>query len=154
MTELIRPATWDDVMFIAENMRQADIGECRAGNLSPLDALTHSMDASIIAQTVLAPDTLKPGCIMGVCGSDYGPSWGAIWLLGTDDIARHRVPFLRRSKKVLANLYEDTGREVFYNYTWVNNHVHHTWLRWLGFTFFPATQFQYGRFYPFVKIKG
>lgn len=155
MTQLIRPPTMDDIEHIATNMRKADAEECEAGGFTPFGALAHSIGSSIVCKVVLAPDTLQAGAIMGVCPG-FSPSWGAIWLLGTDDIQRHRVPFLRRSKQVLADLYTETEKEVFYNYSYVENHVHHAWLRWLGFKFIRKTPFPpHGHlFWEFVKLKG
>jgi hypothetical protein len=144
----------DDVDYIANNMRDADVKECEAGGFTSFAALLHSINTSIICKTLITPDTREPGAILGVCPG-FSPSWGAIWLLGTDSIKQHRVPFLRRSRQALAELYEESGKEVFYNYTFVENTVHHSWLRWLGFTFLRKVPFHNGNeFYEFVKLKG
>ncbi|WP_316172971.1 hypothetical protein [Bradyrhizobium sp. SZCCHNRI2049] len=156
MTPLMRPPTLDDVEFIANHMRKADVEECAASGFTPLGALLQSIDLSIVCKCAIAPDTGQPGFVMGVCPSTLGPSWGAIWLLGTDDIKRHRVLFLRHSREVLASLYEETGKEVFYNYTFIENSVHHEWLRWLGFKFLRKVSLPpHGQqFIEFVKLKG
>jgi hypothetical protein len=145
----------DDIDHVVAHMRKEDVEECAAGGHTPFGALAMSISASIVCKAILAPDTGKPGAIMGVCPGNV-PSWGAIWLLGTDDIKRHRVIFLRRSKETLADLYTESGKEVFYNYSYVQNHVHHAWLRWLGFTFIRKVPFPpHGQlFWEFVKIKG
>lgn len=154
MTDLIRPTTQDDIEFIAENIRKEDAEECEAAGFSPAAGLALSKGTSIVCKTLLTPDTLQPGAVMGVCPG-FSPSWGAIWLLGTDDIKRYRVPFLRRSRQVLADLYDETRMEAFYNYSYVGNSVHHAWLRWLGFTFLRKVPLHNGHeFYEFVKIKG
>lgn len=155
MTSLIRSPSLEDVWHVGDNMRTDDIEECKAGGFTPLGALGHSIATSIVYKALVAPDTGLPGAILGVCPG-FSPAWGAIWLLGTDDIKRHRVTFLRNSRTTLKALYEETGKEVFYNYTYVENHVHHAWLRWLGFKFIrkvslPPHGYQ---FYEFVKIKG
>jgi hypothetical protein len=126
---------WEgDVEYVARNMRKADIEECEAGGFTPLDALRMSVASSIVCYTLTEPDTGLPGAILGV-GPGFDPAWGAIWLLGTSALKKHRYRFLRNSKPVLHDLYIETGKDVFYNYTYVQNHVHHAWLRWLGFTF-------------------
>lgn len=155
MNHLARPFQWDDVPFVAEHMRKEDAEECAAGGFTPFGALAHSTATSIVLKTLFTPDTKEPGAICGVCPGPI-PSWGAIWLLGTDAIKRHRVPFLRMSRETVNDLYEETGKEVFYNYTYVQNHVHHAWLRWLGFTFIRKVPLPpHGlEFYEFVKIKG
>jgi hypothetical protein len=145
----------DDIEHVATNMRKEDIEECEAGGLSPFGALAMSIENSIVAKVLVAPDTGKAGAILGVCHG-FSPSWGAIWLLGTDDIKRHRLTFCRQSRRTLPLLYEESGKEVFYNYTYVGNEVHHAWLRWLGFTFIRKVPLPpHGQhFYEFVKIKG
>jgi hypothetical protein len=136
-------------------MRKGDAEECAAGGFTPFGALAHSIETAIICKTLVTPGDQSPGAILGVCPGPI-PSWGAIWLLGTDAIKQHRVPFLRLSKQTLADLYEETGKEVFYNYTFIQNTVHHAWLRWLGFTFIRKVPLPpHGQqFYEFVKLKG
>lgn len=154
MNDLIRPYNMDDVDFIAEHMRKEDIEECGAGGLTPFQALLQSIGSSTVCKALLTPDTREPGAILGVC-EGFSPRWGAVWLLGTDAIKRHRIPFLRHSRDTMADLFQETGKEAFYNYTFVNNTVHHQWLRWLGFTFLRKVQLPpYGQeFYEFAKLR-
>jgi hypothetical protein len=152
---IMRPATLDDVSFVATRMRVEDAAECHAGGMSPLDALTLSYETSLVVYALLEPVLQVPGAILGVCPGVY-PKWGAIWLLGTDAIRKYRTTFLRNSKPALAHLYEETQKDVLYNYTFCENTVHHAWLRWLGFTFLRKINLPpHGQpFYEFVKIKG
>lgn len=153
--KLTRPATLDDVQFVTNQMRVEDIEEVKALGLSPLDALTLGYETSLVTYTLLTPDTNEPGALLGVAPST-NPMLGAIWLLGTDSIVKHRFTFLRNSRPTLAALFEETQKEAFYNITFCENTVHHLWLRWLGFTFLrkvnapPLGQ----PFYEFMKLKG
>jgi hypothetical protein len=150
---LVRTADWSDVEFLAERLRQHDIEEVGALGFSPLDALSHGFDNSAVCYTGLEPDTGLPLCMMGVVQSPY-PNLGLIWLLGTPAIQKHGWRFLSMSRPMLAEMFETTGFEGFYNYTYAKNHEHHKWLRWLGFTFIRKVKAGGSPFYEFIKLKG
>lgn len=151
---LHRDATLSDVIFVAHNMRVEDVEECRAGGLTPLDALTLSYYERIIAYTLLTPEG-TPAAILGINASPISDKFGIIWMLGTDAIKQHRFTFLRNCKPYLQSVYELTGKDCFYNYTYHKNDLHHAWLKWLGFTFIRRVSLPPHNeiFYEFVKLK-
>lgn len=153
MIDYLRPATPADVDHVAIHMRPEDRRECEAAGLASTEALWASYRTSEVAYSLVAPDG-EVVAVVGVCPGTNGPTWGAIWLLGTDGIKRNAKTFLKHSKEALAQLYADTGKEVFYNYTFSENTVHHDWLRWLGFTFLPSIKLGEADFIPFVRLKG
>jgi hypothetical protein len=152
---LHRLATWDDVYFVEDNMREEDKDECRAGGYTPFDAISLSYENSIVSYTLLTPEGV-PAAILGVSPSPLSPKFGLIWMLGTDDIRKHKFTFLRNCKPFLDTLYDELGMECLYNYTYAANSLHHSWIRWLGFTFLrqldlpPTGQ----PFIEFVRLKG
>ena len=150
-----RPTTWDDVQFIAKHMREGDKEECRAGGFSPLEALSQSFELSIVSYTLNTPDGV-PAAITGVSPSSIGANIGVIWMLGTDDISKHKIYALRRCKPFIANLYDELGMDCFYNCTYIKNKLHHSWLRWLGFTFLRTVTLPPDgqEFLEFVRLKG
>lgn len=150
-----RPTTWDDVCFIADNMREGDQDECMALGYQPFDALSRSFEDSIVTYTLHTPDGV-PASLAGVAPSPLGPKFGAIWMLGTDDISKHKIYALRRCKPFIANLYDELGMECFHNYTFAANTLHHNWLKWLGFIFLrKVTLPPYDQeFFEFVRLKG
>lgn len=152
---LFRPTTWDDVYFISDTMRGEDADECRAGGLTPFDALSFSVEESVISRTLLTPVTGEPAAIMGVSDSVLGPSFGSIWMLGTDALRKHKLTYLRQCKPFLNSLYTDLEKECFYNYTYCENELHHRWLQWLGFTFLRKVERppHGAHFYEFVRLK-
>jgi len=156
MRYLYRPSTQDDIAYVSQNMRKEDQDECWASGLSPDLALSTSNEGSEVSYALIAPDTRNPAAILGIAPSPFGPRFGVIWMLGTDDIRRHKFTFLRNCRPVLSALYEETNRECFYNYTYSRNTLHHAWLKWMGFVFLreapmPATN---EPFYEFVRLKG
>ena len=154
MNPYIRPVEPGDMEFVAEHMRIEDIEEVGALGLPPYDAVIHSTAVSPIVYTLLQPDQI-PCAIVGVATSSTYINWGTIWLLGTKGIEDHAVTFLRQSKPALDRLFNESGHDVLYNYTYVNNTVHHKWLRWLGFKFIrKVTLPPFDKeFYEFVRIK-
>ncbi len=153
--KVYRPTNWDDVYFVSDNMREEDQDECRAGGLTPFDALSLSFDQSDASFTLISPDGI-PAAILGVSPGHYGDHMGCVWMLGTDDIRKHKVHFLKHCRDGLQDLFDTTGKEGFYNYSYADNALHHSWLRWLGFVFLrPVNLPPYdNRFYEFVRLKG
>lgn len=153
--ELTRLTTKDDVEFVARFMRQHDKEEVGALGFSPLDALIHGYENSSVCYTGLTPDSYDPLCIMGIVPSTEFPDFGLIWLLGTPAIEKHGWRFLSMSRPMLAELFETTGYEGFYNYTYKANREHHRWLRWLQFKFIREITTPTGhQFYEFARLKG
>jgi hypothetical protein len=154
--DLYRPSIWDDVYFVADYMREEDQDECRAGGYTPFDALSLSFEQAIIAYTLVTPDTETPAAIVGVGDSSLGPEFGSVWMLGTDDIKKYKTTFLRRCKPFVNDLFDMSGKNCLFNYTYSENHLHHAWLRWLGFKFLREVELPpYGfSFIEFVRLKG
>lgn len=153
--QLHRNATLDDIAFVANYMRVEDVEECKAGGLTPFDALALSYKERLLAYTLLTPDTHSPAAILGVNESPISENLGIIWMLGTDAIRKHRFTFLRGCEQYVNLLFDVTGRDCFYNYTYHANALHHQWLKWLGFTFIRKVELPpYNEtFYEFVKLK-
>jgi hypothetical protein len=145
----IRPSDWNDVWYLAGQLRQADIEECAAHGHTPLDALAISRENSRVCYTLLDPAGQALG-MAGVAGD------GLVWLLGTPGIEKNTMAFLRHSMPVLRHFYREAGTDLLYNYTYSENKLHHKWLRWLGFTFIrQVTLPPLGKpFYEFARLKG
>lgn len=148
-----RHSTKDDVAYVAMRLRDADRLEVDAMKHSPLAALHMGYIGSDICYTLLSPEG-KPIAMLGVVPSQAYENLGAIWLLGTEGIEQYGYRFLRHSKQCLQELYDKTGYDAFYNATHKDNHVHHKWLRWLGFTFLRRITIDNSYFIEFVRLKG
>ena len=149
-----RTSVTEDVDFLASRLRGEDVEEVVAANNNPFDALSHGLAVSNPCYTLI-DRTETPVAMTGVTKGSYTNS-GIIWLLGTKGIEENSMTFLRHSKSCLDELYQSTGYDLFYNYTYVKNELHHKWLRWLGFTFLrtitmPSTGKE---FIEFVKLRG
>lgn len=155
MIDYARPATMDDVRHVAENMREEDIEEVGAFMLSPLTALTIGFNNSDLCYTLLSPEG-EPAAIMGISPQPYFKGFGSIWLLGTPLIEKYPMTFLRNTKPVLQGMFEDTGYDAFYNYTYAKNLLHHKWLKWTGFTFLRKVNLPplNEEFFEFIILRG
>lgn len=132
----IADATADHIRYIAHNLREADKREaCRITNSDDaVRAVLDSADNSRFTLVGLESGT-TPVAIAGVSHSDVYPSAGISWLVGTDRITEKPVQFLRQARSVLAQMFEMSACEIFYNVVDAENTVHQQWLSWVGASF-------------------
>ena len=135
MHSRLRPFVATDVEFVADNMREADRAELRAGGFSPSAGLRMSVDSSTHLITGLGTDG-NPAFILGA-QKRPDSSAAVIWMLGTDAIDRESKLFLLNSRPTLEALWELLDVSTLYNFVWKGNAVHIKWLRWLGFNLLP-----------------
>ena len=126
----VRPALLSDALAIAKNIRQADAMELSLYDFAPIDALKLGFYQSLQPLTVLTSSG-SPCAMFGVALTPRADI-GSIWLLGTSELFKIRVPFLRQSAMWLEHIsrpFSETGN-------WVDsrNKQHIRWLTWLGFT--------------------
>jgi hypothetical protein len=147
----VRPSESSDVDWLAPRLRRADLNEIAAyTGTTAKDALIHGYEHSIKCFTGVCDD--KPFIMFGA--SPVQEDVGSVWLLGTDDLLKARIPFLRQSKHWVNVLHEDFP--LLFNYVDARNSVHIRWLKWLDFKFINLHgSFGVGQlpFYEFVRIK-
>jgi len=141
MTEYaIVPTETRHIAALAGAMRKADVEEVWASSrLRPLEALTYSALVSRNPRTGMADGEVL--CIFGVAdnGSILGGAEHAPWMLATDALPKHALPFLKASHDYIAELRQD--------YAYLRNHVDARntlairWLRWLGFDILASIPF-------------
>jgi len=118
--------------FIADNIREADRSEIYDLTLmKPLEALKKSLDVSLVACTGLIDDT--PICVFGVGDTGLMFNTGRPWMIGTNEIDKAPVTFLRRNKRYVQKMLDCYG--FLENYVSKENERAIQWLKWLGFTF-------------------
>ncbi len=151
MAEHYRTSIRSDIDYLLAHMRPEDVAECLGGGSSPNEALAYGFMASTRCLTLIEPGNGAPAAMLGVTPSEYDCA-GKIWLLGTSAIERYPMTFLRHSREVLGQLY---GRyTLLYNFTFVENEMHHRWLKWLGFVFLRKVELTPDKFfYEFVRPK-
>lgn len=143
---VVEPSRAQDVHDILKaGLRPADAleVECAGGNpaCSLITGLAYSheclsivVDGRAVAMMGASP---MPGC----------PKLGVVWLLGTRDLDKIKVPFIRGSRQVLDRIAEPF--DVLANCVHQDNHLHIRWLSWLGFKFLAKR----GPFIEFARYK-
>lgn len=142
-----RPATMEDVFFLADRLRRADRDEVLAlGFRSPLLALESSFASSDAAFTGLIDGV--PAMMFGVGAPLFAES-GTVWALGTDVLTAHPREMLvygRRKIRELLELFPFLENWCDARYT-----AAHRWLKRIGFTLSdPLPHGPHGE--EFVKI--
>ena len=117
-------------MTQAVELRHADAEECRAGGLTPDEALEQSKSLSTHWWEIRAEDG-TPICWWGYAAPSLMGLYCNGWMLSTPEADNHKFYIARQSRFVLANLlraYPTVQAQV---------DVEHSravrWLKWLGF---------------------
>lgn len=125
------PATIEHAQELAANMRQADIEEVALLGRTPLQALTEGMDGAMVGTVNGRPLAMFGTIPYLTVLSEIG----CIWLLGSKDVPKHRMAFLRFSREYVALMREQF--DVLCNFADERNALAVRWLKWLGFEFPP-----------------
>lgn len=132
---------------IARRMREADRVEVRlASGKTPFEALAFSLRKSDVAFVALKDG--RPEVMFGVGAINVIAGIGAIWLLGTDEIDRNVVRFLRSSVEWRNRLL--SRYPILRNFVHDENVVTKRWLEWLGAEFTGSHLFNG---YPFTMFE-
>lgn len=146
----LRLATEDDCIYLAEYLRKEDIQEIYAvTGVPPLLSLLIGLKLSEVP-LVICNEKDRPVAMLGVVPNGL---IGSIWMVGTDELKRISLSFLKHSKNVCDVL--KSNYQILHNYVDARNTLHVNWLKWMDFKFIKTHQ-QYGiekrKFYEFVKI--
>ena len=145
----LRLASEIDCIYLSENLRKEDIQEIQAvTGLPPLLSLLTGLKMSSVPLVICNSDC-KPVAMLGVVPNGL---IGFIWMVGTDDLKKISLSFLRNSKDVCDVL--KGKHQILHNYVDKRNKLHVNWLKWMGFTILKETTYgiENRKFYEFVKI--
>lgn len=110
----MRPADEEEVMLLSGQQ--------------PKEALTQSFEASEIVRTLSYRD--QPLIMYGTARAP--DNRGIVWGLGTTEIEKHTVPFLRVSRSEVELLQGDFSQ--IFNLVHHANKLHLQWVKFVGFT--------------------
>lgn len=123
-------ATPDHARLIADSLRMLDARECLIHGLQPLEALLEPFTQDNHKTYSIKHDDT----VIAMCGTvPISNDIARVWMLGTDDINKNWIGFLRGCKPAIDILQS--------NYSIIENFVpeDHTdtimWLTWCGFVF-------------------
>jgi hypothetical protein len=147
----ILPATRDHVLELSETIRSADRDELWAlARRTPYEALSNTV---MVSRDPMAGLVDGKVCVMWGVGLITLVSDSACpWLLATDDLPNHARPFLRASKKYVAEMKRDF--KVLKNFVDARNTEAMRWLEWLEFDIKPAIKMGADMlpFHPFEMV--
>jgi hypothetical protein len=129
------PAVEAHALALAKVMRWEDRREVYAGShMTPKQALLMAV------KTTERPIAwLADGQVMYMCGvRGYGmpEGNGVIWGLGSKNLTKHTIPFLRFSKQFIKEIWPHY--DVLLNYVDARHILAVRWLAWLGFDVQPS----------------
>ncbi len=141
-------ATLEHAERIADLMRPDDVREIWAAKkTTPRQAIITSFILSNYPKTIMIDD--EPVAMFGVTGESVLSGTGTPWMLGTGEIEKISIRFLRGSKNGIKEIL--SGYRILENYVDARNTVSIQWLKWLGFDIMAAEP--YGAFgLPFHRF--
>ena len=145
----LRLASENDCIYLSENLREEDKQEIKAvTGLPALVTLLSGLKFSLVP-LVICDEQSKPVAMLGVVPNGL---IGSIWMVGTDDLKKISLSFLRHSKKVCDVI--KGKHQLLHNYVDSRNKLHINWLKWMGFTIIGKVNYgiENRKFYEFVKI--
>src|SRR5262249_49511294 len=145
------PAELSDADALGSNLRTEDRLEIQAAvGRDPTETLREGIASSTPCWAALdGSNTLI--ALFGVVPDAGIERSGMIWLLGSDQLARHRLSVLRGSRPWVARLHERYDR--LWNYIDARNEQHIAWLRWCGFRFTELVERHGFEQRPFWRIE-
>lgn len=129
MTIEIVPATIEHAEAMAPRMRHEDSTEVLALGLSAFDALRHSLDGSIVAETALVDG--EPAAMWGACAEAIAGNKAFLWMLGTDHVPRNAKALLKVSRFFVAHVHRTYP--VLECLVDMRYHKAVKWIMWMGF---------------------
>lgn len=128
---MIRPSTYDDVVYMAENMRDADKEEVQLiAGLSPMQSLSLGFINSKECITGITRGG-RIACIAGVVPLHKGMA--SIWMLSTPDITRAKREIVTDGIKWVKRMRRTYGQ--LSNCVSEDNIVHYRLIKHMGFRF-------------------
>lgn len=148
MTHKIVPASLEHAQQLAPRLRKGDLREIAASSgFEPEDVLTLSLAASVRTWAWLYKGRVM--ALFGVAPSP-NPGTGIPWLLAAKGAERHRIFFLRNSRRIVGEMLE--------LFPYLENHVdcRNTasiqWLDWCGFALAEVIPFFGVQRLPFIRF--
>lgn len=136
--------TYDDMVNLAENMRQVDIDEIEAvHDLEILPCIEYSVRSAAKGYcfSVFADDIL-----VGIYGCSLV---GNPWLLATNEMNHHVINLTRRTKQIVRMMSERWP--ILSNIVDVRNKMTIRWLKTIGFTFQETIEIKPG--FPVIRFE-
>ncbi len=134
----VLPVTTDEIPGIALDVRQGDVDELTEALGIPIEqALLMGITGSLNVKKIVVSGQVV--AVFGDAVHSAVESIGVPWLISTVHVERHRRAFLQVCKPEVEKML--TRHRHLINYVDARNTLAIRWLRWLGFSFFPAAPY-------------
>lgn len=148
MVHIVR-ASAQSLAQVAHNMRQEDIREVEvASGRAPHESLLDSLD---LPGEVWVAYLGEPSSSRSPFAA-FGVSNGLVWLLCTDEVQDAKLSVFKEARKVIQRWLNEYG--MLQNYAFVENTLHLSWIKALGFTFGNQVSYRGHLFQHFFMEKG
>lgn len=142
----------DVPVLAAITLRADDQQEIRAGTgMEPDEGLCQAALTSEICRVAVASDTGNIVTIWGLLFHEEDPDIGHPWMVGTDEMLRHRRDILRLGKQETADFLN--YRNTLTNMMDTRNTTHRRWLQWIGYQFTGETEIIRGVPFAFFMLR-
>lgn len=149
MTHEIVPASLEHALSLVPRLRKGDLREIAAATGdSPEDALVLSVASSVVCWTWLFRGRVM--AIFGVAPHPTRLGVGVPWLLGAKGSDKHKVFFVRQSRKYVHLMLDRFP--VLENYVDCRNTPSIQWLAWCGFALCEVVPFFGLQRIPFIRF--
>lgn len=146
----VRLATSEDIQYVANNLRVADVEEVRAATgMDPRLALPLSAAGREILAAGLCHND-RAEILFGVDPWPDTEDVGIIWMLSTPEIYDYPVEFVVRTKELLDKFHE--RYELLTNFIDARNEKHIKWLSWMGFKKLRRVESFGAQSLPFIEF--
>ena len=135
------------IIYLAKNLRVEDQIEVSCMNKTPQQALLIALSRDDLTLTVLDPYNI-PYAMFGAGKIDDETY---IWMLGTEDVYKYRIEFLKRCREWVWG-FVDVYEKVF-NLVHVDNKLAIRWLEWCKAEFSDPIQINGHNFKKFTITK-
>ncbi len=133
-----RPAILSDAEQLEPNLRDQDRREVTTLTGEPaLQSLIHGIAMSDMPIAIVDDDETVLG-LFGVVPTFETPKTGAVWMLASPQLFRHKRRFIRESRQWVEAM--QSRYDLLFNVVDERNTIHVRWLKWCGFTFINRHQ--------------
>lgn len=145
----IIPSVLEDVYELAPNLRQEDINELSAFNLTAEDGLLRGFTLS--EECFSVKENNKTIGIFGISEFDLPPYFGSIWFLGSKETEKYPITFVKEGRKFVNRFLQKY--DILINAVDGRNTKHIEWLRRIGMTITKPININGYEFLQFYKIR-
>jgi len=150
----VRPGRFVVTPQLPPRLRETDLHEIAAHlGERPLVVLQRGIAESDPCYAVVNDDE-KPVALFGVVPDTSDPDVGLIWLLASDELAKHPFFVLRNTRKWVERFQQQY--RVLWNHIDARNELNIRWLQWCGFTLLRRVEnfgVEQRPFYEFERVR-